>query len=114
MSTVDQTTGLAVPNRANWVGNFLADYKLKKFNFGTNITLSGQRWGAVTYNSSGNYNYEYMPSYAIVNLYASYQIDKQLTLFTRWNNVFDSQYQTSYGYANAGSNVFVGLRYSMQ
>ena len=112
MSTVDQTTGLDVPNRANWVGNLLADYKIQKFNFGSNITLTGQRWGAV--NSTQTANVNYLPSYTLVGVYGSYQLDKNLSTFIRWNNVFDSHYQTSFGYANAGSNVFVGLRYAMK
>ena len=112
MSTIDQTTGLDVPNRANWVGNFLADYKINKFNLGTNITLSGPRWGGVNGTQTANtYN---MQSYTLVGLYGSYQIEKNLSAFARWNNVFNSQYQTNYGYANPGSNVFVGLRYAMK
>ncbi|QWD22005.1 TonB-dependent receptor [Polynucleobacter paneuropaeus] len=109
MSTVDQNTGLDVPNRANWVGNLLADYKIQKFNFGSNITLTGPRWGGV--NSDQTANTYSMPSYTLVGIYGSYEIEKNLSTFIRWNNVFNSQYQTSYGYANAGSNVFVGLRY---
>ncbi|MBT8529442.1 TonB-dependent receptor [Polynucleobacter paneuropaeus] len=109
MSTVDQNTGLDVPNRANWVGNLLADYKIQKFNFGSNITLTGPRWGGV--NSDQTANTYSMPSYTLIGIYGSYEIEKNLSTFIRWNNVFNSQYQTSYGYANAGSNVFVGLRY---
>ena len=112
MSTVDQTTGLDVPNRANWVGNLLADYKIYKFSLGTNITLSGPRWGGVNGTQTANINN--MQSYALVGLYGSYQFDKSLTAFVRWNNVFDSHYQTNYGYANAGSNIFAGLRYAMK
>jgi vitamin B12 transporter len=112
MSTVDQTTGLSVPNRANWVGNILADYKFQKFNFGTNITMTGSRWGAV--NSTQTANINSLESYTLVGLYGSYQIEKNLSTFVRWNNVFNTSYQTSYGYANAGSNVFVGLRYAMK
>lgn len=112
MSTVDQTTGLDVPNRANWVGNVLADYKFNKFNIGTNITLNGSRWGGVNSTSTANINN--MQSYTLVGLYANYQIDKGLTGFIRWNNIFDSHYQTNYGYSNAGSNVFLGIRYATQ
>jgi vitamin B12 transporter len=112
MSTVDQTTGLAVPNRANWVGNLLADYKIQKFNVGSNITLNGARWGSV--NSTQTANTNNLQSYALVGFYGSYQIDKNLSTFIRWNNVFNSQYQTNYGYSNAGSNVFTGIRYAMK
>jgi vitamin B12 transporter len=112
MSTVDQTTGLAVPNRANWVGNLLADYKIQKFNVGTNITLNGARWGSV--NSTQTANTNNLQSYTLVGFYGSYQIEKNLSTFIRWNNVFNSQYQTNYGYSNAGSNVFTGIRYAMK
>jgi vitamin B12 transporter len=112
MSTVDQTTNLDVPYRANWVGNFLVDYKIQKFNVGTNITLSGPRWGGI--NDAQTANIHSMPSYALVGLYGSYEIEKNLSTFIRWNNIFNSQYQTNFGYANAGSNVFLGLRYSMK
>lgn len=112
MSTVDQTTGLDVPNRANWTGNFLADYKYQKFNVGSNITLSGPRWGSV--NSTQTANVNNLQSYTLVGLYGSYQIEKNLSTFIRWNNVFNSSYQTSYGFANAGSNVFAGIRYTMK
>ena len=112
MSTVDQITGLDVPNRANWVGNLLADYKIQKFNVGSNITLSGPRWGSV--NSTQTANVNNLQSYTLVGLYGSYQIEKNLSAFIRWNNVFNSSYQTSYGYANAGSNFFAGIRYAMK
>lgn len=112
MSTVDQTTGLDVPNRSNWAGNFLADYKINRLNIGTNITLSGPRWGGVNTTSTANVNN--MQSYTLVGLYGSYQLKPNLSFFARWNNVFNSQYQTNYGYANAGSNVFMGLRYAMK
>ena len=82
MSTVDQTTGLAVPYRANWVGNFLADYKIKKLTFGTNVTISGQRWGGV--NSTNTANTKYMQGYTIINLFTNYQLDKQWNAFLRW------------------------------
>ena len=112
MSTTDQTTGLAVPNRANWFGNLAAEYKINRANLGANMTLSGQRWGGV--NSTSTANIQQMPSYAIFNLYSSYEFDKDWTVFARWNNIFDAQYQTSYGYANAGSNIFAGVRYAMK
>lgn len=105
MSTVDETTGLAVPNRANWVGNASADYRIANWDVGSSITLTGQSWGNAT-------NTKLMPGYTLVNLYTNYSIDKAWSLFARWNNVFNSQYQTSYGYQNAGSNIFAGIRYA--
>ena len=107
MSTTDQTTGRAVPNRANRVGNASVDYRILKWNIGSSITLTGQSWGNTT-------NTKLMPGYTLVNLYTNYEIDKQWSAFARWNNIFDAQYQTSYGFLNAGSNIFAGLRYAMK
>ena len=55
-----------------------------------------------------------MGGYALLNLYTSYQLEKNISLFGRWNNVLNKDYQLSYGYNTPGSNVFVGLRYAMQ
>lgn len=108
MSTVDQNTNLAIPNRANWVGNLYAEYQANnRINLGSNLTLTGQRWANTTNTIS-------MPSYTLFNLYASYEFDRGWTAFARWNNVFNTQYQTSYGFNNAGSNIFAGIRYAMK
>jgi vitamin B12 transporter len=50
----------------------------------------------------------------LLNLYGDYQLMRDLSLFARWNNVFNKDYQLSYGYNTPGSNVFVGLRYAMK
>ena len=55
-----------------------------------------------------------MGGYALLNLYASYQLEKGISLFARWNNVLNKDYQLSYGYNTPGSNVFVGMRYAMK
>jgi len=34
-------------------------------------------------------------------------------VFTRLNNIMNTQYQTAYGYAMPGFNGFVGIRYSL-
>lgn len=112
MNTVDQTTGLSVPYRANVIGNLLIDYKYKKLNLGSNLTYSGARWGGVNTTQTANINA--MPSYTIVSFYGSYVIDKTISAFFRWNNAFNTNYQTNYGFANAGSNIFAGLRFSFK
>lgn len=112
MSTVDQTTDLSVPYRANVIGNLLIDYKYKKLNLGSNLTYSGARWGGVNATQTANINA--MPSYTIVSFYGSYVIDKTISAFFRWNNAFNTNYQTNYGFANAGSNIFAGLRFNFK
>ena len=79
--------------------------KLLKFNAGANLTIAGQRYG----NASNTVT---MSSYALLDLYASYEIQPKWSLFARWNNALNNQYQLSYGYLTPGSNIFAGVRYT--
>jgi len=92
--------------RARQFGNLGAEYKYKKMNMGAEGTFQGGR-----YNSG---NSSYMGGYAIYNLYGNYELAKDWTLFGRWNNIFNKDYQLSYGYNTPGSNLFVGVRYAMK
>ncbi|TAM90383.1 MAG: TonB-dependent receptor [Candidimonas sp.] len=49
--------------------------------------------------------------YGLLNLTAGYQIDRQLSVDVRWDNVLNRNYMTAYGYNTPGSNVFVTLRW---
>jgi outer membrane cobalamin receptor len=35
-------------------------------------------------------------------------------VFSRFNNILNTQYQTAYGYAMPGFNGFAGIRYSFE
>jgi vitamin B12 transporter len=103
---IAQSTGFLLAKRARQFGNIGAEYNAKSVKVGAEGTFQGGRY------NSGNSNY--MGGYAIYNLYASHDITKNLSLFGRWNNVFNKDYQLSYGFNTPGSNVFFGLRYAMQ
>jgi vitamin B12 transporter len=103
---IAQSTGFVLAKRARQFGNIGAEYNAKSLKVGVEGTFQGGR-----YNSG---NSDYMGGYAIYNLYASHDITKNLSLFGRWNNVFNKDYQLSYGFNTPGSNAFVGLRYAMQ
>jgi vitamin B12 transporter len=103
---IAQSTGFVLARRARQFGNIGAEYNAKAVKVGAEGTFQGGRY------NSGNSNY--MGGYAIYNLYASHDITKNLSLFGRWNNVFNKDYQLSYGFNTPGSNVFFGLRYAMQ
>jgi vitamin B12 transporter len=55
-----------------------------------------------------------MGGYALFNLVGDYQFAKDWSLFGRWNNIFNKDYQLSYGFNTPGSNLFVGVRYAMK
>jgi vitamin B12 transporter len=102
---VAQTTGYLLAKRARQFGNIAAEYLIKSTKVGVEGTFQGGRY------NSGNSNY--MGGYGLYNLYASHELEKNLSLFGRWNNVFNKDYQLSYGYNTPGSNIFAGIRYAM-
>lgn len=105
MNAVNVATGLQLPNKAKNTANIGADYRYIKTDLGANLTLSGLRYG-----NAGNT--QVMGGYALMNLYVSQELTPELSILAKWNNIFNAQYQLTYGYLTPGSNVFVGLRYS--
>ena len=103
---IDQSTGYVLAKRARQFGNIGTEYKNTKLTAGAEGTFQANR---TNFDNTG-----YMGGYAIYNLYGNYQITKDWSLFGRWNNIFNKDYQLSYGYNTPGSNVFVGMRYAMK
>ncbi len=103
---IDESTGFVLAKRARQFGNIGTEYKTSKSAFGAEGTLQANR------NDFSNTGY--MGGYAIYNLYGNYEFAKDWTLFGRWNNIFNKDYQLSYGYNTPGSNLFVGVRYAMK
>ena len=52
------------------------------------------------------------PSYTTVNIAANYDVDKNLTVFARADNLFNVQYQVPYGFLRPGLGVYGGVRVS--
>jgi len=104
---VNEGSNSTLIKQAKQYGNIAAEYTYLKLMTGVGATVSGRRNDFDGANTS-------MGGYTIYNAYASYDLEKDLSLFARWNNVFNKNYQLSYGYNTPGSNVFVGLRYAMK
>jgi vitamin B12 transporter len=104
---VNEGSNSTLVKQAKQYGNIAGEYIYSKVTTGVGATFSGRRndyLGDVTG----------MGAYTLYNLYANYELEKDLSLFVRWNNVFNKNYQLSYGYNTPGSNAFVGLRYAMK
>ena len=104
---VNQGTNTVLIKQAKQYGNIAAEYLYLKLTAGLGATFSGRRDDFQGANTG-------MGGYTIFNLYANYDLEKDLSVFARWNNAFNKTYQLSYGYNTPGSNVFVGLRYAMK
>ena len=104
---VNEGSNSTLVKQAKQYGNIAAEYLYLKLTTGLGATFSGRRNDFDGANTS-------MGGYTIYSAYANYDLEKDLSLFARWNNVFNKNYQLSYGYNTPGSNVFVGLRYAMK
>ena len=103
----EAATGNLLPRRAR---NFASSSIIKnweKWEFGSEVVVSGERFDKVSNASSTR-----LGGYGLVNLLARYEVTKEVTARIRWNNVFDKQYELSQGYNTPGSNVFVSLEYA--
>ena len=65
------------------------------------------------FDDADNSDEKRLGSYSLVNLTASYAIHKNLDAHLRWNNVFDKNYHSAYGYNMQGSNVFLNFAWRM-
>lgn len=104
---VNESTNSTLIKQAKQYGNVAGEYLYLKLTTGIGATFSGRRDDFQGANTG-------MGGYTIFNLYANYDLEKDLSVFARWNNALNKTYQLSYGYNTPGSNVFVGLRYVMK
>lgn len=103
----DETTDKLLVRRARQHGTAALTYNAGAVQTGVELVLSGKR-----YDDSANKNV--LGGYSLLNLYANYDFAPSWSLFGRWNNVTNKNYELAKDYATAGSSVFVGIRYAMK
>jgi vitamin B12 transporter len=91
--------------RAREVAKLALSRDFGDLNVGTELLASGQRYNDVA-------NTQELSGYAIVNLFGTYRVAADWSLFARANNIFDKDYTLVRDYSTPGANVFVGVRYS--
>ncbi|MBT9495300.1 MAG: TonB-dependent receptor [Paucibacter sp.] len=104
-STKDANTGLVLGRRAQQHGSFRVDKQLGAWSLGGQVL-------AYSYRYDKNDNKVKLPGYALLNLDARYQVNKNLALQINLDNSLDKVYQTAGGFAQAPRTVFLGLRFS--
>lgn len=108
-------TGDLLTRRARQHGVVGADYVHGSWTFGGEIVGSGGRFDSVYEKTApGRQRSVRMDAYTLLNLTASYRIDRETSLFVRLNNVFDEDYELASGYATPGTNAMVGIRYAQK
>lgn len=103
----DETTHTLLARRAKQHGSLGLDYRQGKYLVGIDSVISGKR-----YDDSANATV--LGGYSVWNLHADAELTQDWSLVARWNNILNKNYELAYGYATAGSNVYVGLRYGFK
>ncbi|MDO8207161.1 MAG: TonB-dependent receptor [Gallionella sp.] len=94
-------TGQLLPRRAKQFGSVAASHDFDAWNMGAEVRYSGARMDGVNT----------LHGYELFNLTARYQIDKQVNLSARVENLFNRNYSEVYSYNTLGRTLFVGLNY---
>lgn len=103
----DDTNDKNLARRAKRHGSVALEYRSGAINTGAELFVSGERFDDAK-------NKNRLSGYGLLNLYASYDFAPSWSLFGRWNNVLDKDYELAKNYATAGSSLFVGVRYAMK
>lgn len=100
----DEATGRRLARRANHQVQASAVRDFGAWTVGAELTDVGPRVDNVVTQT--------MTGYTVANLFARYRVDAAWSVETRANNIANVNYETAYGYAMPGANLFVGLRYA--
>jgi vitamin B12 transporter len=98
------TTGTLLPRRAKQHGAVKFSGDVLGANAGIEIAVSGTRFDNVG-------NSRILPSYALVNIFASKELMPGLRLGVRIENATDRDYQLAYGYATGGRRAWLTLAF---
>ena len=103
----DVSTGQVLLRRAKSFGNLNITQKMGAWQVGGEVQYSGTRKDY----DINTYTRTTLESYSVVNLSASYTVDKRLTVTARADNLFDKDYMLAHGYNTPGRTLFIGLNY---
>lgn len=103
----DTTTGKVLLRRAKSFGNFSVLQKMAAWQLGGEVQHSDTREDY----DINTFARTTLGSYNVVNLTASYAVEKRLTLTVRADNLFNEDYMLAHGYNTPGRTLFFGLRY---
>jgi vitamin B12 transporter len=110
--TSDEATGLGLLRRPANKASLATIWKpTDQFSLSTTITYFSS-WIDVNRDTAVFIPRLNASPYTTVNLAASYDVDKHVTVFARADNLFNAQYQNPIGYMRPGLGVFGGVRVS--
>jgi vitamin B12 transporter len=105
MRPVDDTNGNRLQRRPAEMAKLALTYAPGMWKTGGEITAAGRRYDTTTQGRA-------MGGYAVANLFAAWEADKDWTLEGRINNLFERVYENAWAYAVPDRQIFIGLRYA--
>lgn len=107
-SPKDLKTDKLLGRRARQHGTVRADTELGNWTLGGEVLASSYR-----YNTAANTAKERLGGYAVLNLDAQYQLNKDWRVLVKLDNALEKNYQTTQNYNSAPMSVFFGLSWAM-
>jgi vitamin B12 transporter len=101
---INTDINLQQARRAKEFGSVDLNHQLGKYQIGGLLYWSGAR-------KDSDFNTTTMTSYTVLNLYASYRIDKEWITRLRVENAGDTNYELASGFNTPGRGVFATLQY---
>lgn len=92
------------------MGAFGVSLPRGSWTLGANLRYTGER---IEINSYTNTHY-YLKSFSVLDLKVQCALTKELTATARIDNVFDTEYQTAYGYNQSRTGAYVGLLWAQK
>lgn len=103
---VDDTTGKRLLRRATVSAKLGLTHQAGKWKWGASIRGEGERFDQIGGTDKT------LPAYAVFDTTASYQIQQEISIRARIDNLGDRQYETAYGYRQMPRTVYVGLTWT--
>jgi vitamin B12 transporter len=103
----NELTGNVLPRRAKSQFSLGADYRMGAWTLGGTVLNVGSRFDDVK-------NKTELGSYMTADVFANYNINKDLQVQFKVNNLADKVYETAYGYNQSGRAAYITLRYALK
>ena len=103
----DRENDVQLGRRAKFFGSLNISKTIGQWYFGGDVQYTGHRPDG-SYEGAHN-----LGSYTLVNLNARYNINKNISLYARIENLFDKDYETAYGYNQPDRGAYVGVNVKM-
>ncbi|MFA5520581.1 MAG: TonB-dependent receptor [Castellaniella sp.] len=113
MDSRDRDSGEQLVRRARQVWRLNVNHRVRDWDLGAELQVVGKRFDNRFDDVTFTTVRETLGAYGLVNLSAVYTLSRHVDVQLRWNNVFNKDYVTAWGYNNPGSTFFLNLAWRL-